>query len=433
MRGCIVLRFSVGRSAGVGAPGTGGLGPPGRERREPARPNGIVRAEGPPPGPRARDRPARTVARSAGPDAGPPSPGTAPGDRGPRPSVRPAAGRLRPHRFPEPRNGPAGPPSGDAAPARRRDRFRHGRPGDDGARSPLRSRALPGGDSVDSGAGDRRRDAAGNASAIDADRVIVPGKGSPPIPHRPKGVRDAWPAQHQGPGSGRAAGFGSPPGGPAGLPGAVPTRSRVRSGRRPPAGTRRGRARRATGAGRGRRAGAVVFRRRAASAVTASGREGCLASPTQGTRLRAERRDRLRRAAPRDYQAQSHLAPSSGIPRRKGDRDSRQRANIEKGGRPDSGRLDPAVPAFSSRAASICIAKRREGCLASPTLRDSAPGRAAGWTPSGRMDAAGRPRGTTRRSPASLRSSAAGETPGRCAAETGLGAPRLREDPEPAM
>ena len=59
----------------------------------------------------------------------------------------------------------------------------------------------------------------------------------------------------------------------------------------------------------------------------------------------------------RDYQAQSHFVSSAfrnereiATPR------NPQRANTEKGGRPDSGSLDPAAPTSSSRAASVCIA-----------------------------------------------------------------------------
>ena len=208
-----------------------------------------------------------------------------------------------------------------------------------------------------------------------------------------------------------------------------------------------------------------------------------------GTRLRAERRDRLRRAAPRDYQAQSHFA-SSAFRDEKGDRDSRPRAGGQEDGRPDTptaadsisipranvlhqgphpsasprgvrdawpaqhsgtrpqaerrdglrraaprdyqaqshlsrwfapgqleagnlteaatsgsmfrrgcGSPESAVLVFRRRAASAVTASGREGCLASPT-------QGTRFTPSGGIGSAGRPRGTTRRSPNSLRSSA---------------------------
>ena len=249
------------------------------------------------------------------------------------------------------------------------------------------------------------------------------------------------------------------------------------AGRRTPAGARRGRLR-----GRDGRAGEIVSRRRAASAVTASGREGCLASPIQGTRLapsggigsagrprgttrrspthfahfalirpwrrrdrgspsanrrqrEEDRRARRPRSAgldsavpafwsraasvriverregcsasptapsggissagppPRDYQepsrfaradssvtkARSRLRHTEPAPRWRPERPEAD--GVSDGGH--SGGLDPAVLACPSRAASVCIAKRREGCLASPTLRDSASRRAAGWTPPG--------------------------------------------------
>ena len=81
--------------------------------------------------------------------------------------------------------------------------------------------------------------------------------------------------------------------------------------------------------------------------ATAFGREGCLASPTRGTRLAAEWRNSgdPSRATPRDYQAQSRL------PSRYGGRHAR-RANSESGwGRSPAAARD-SVLSCSARAAS---------------------------------------------------------------------------------
>ena len=117
---------------------------------------------------------------------------------------------------------------------------------------------------------------------------------------------------------------------------------------------------------------------------------------TQGLGVRAERRDRLRRAAPRDYQAQSHLPLTDSSATRH--RESEARRTIASA---THSRRTALVSTAKGRI-QFRIAEWREGCLASPTSGTRLlPG-------GGFRESAGRPRGTTRHSPTPLRTDSSG-------------------------
>ena len=245
----------------------------------------------------------------------------------------------------------------------------------------------------------------------------------------PSGVRDAWPAQEQG--------LGVPPGGgvlepadcdPTGLPGAVPTpfplRGRSATPRRARSrGRRRGRHPESeSGGGRRRNPGghpqrcAILLRKgRIPFPPCASGVEGLPGKPdTRDSASSSDGFEGVRRAAPRDYQAQSRLVsvtegrgetllgwPSRPRPvRRRGVEDERCRGAMKRRWRrPARERRDPHAKDRSpgagggptgrprQRAIRRCrgrflfaTAFGREGCLASPTQGNRLT---AGWRNSG--------------------------------------------------